>query len=45
MLLRLLNTTEVGTVERNQEINNSLFRAGFEYCGVKNNATIGGPAY
>lgn len=24
MLLRLLNATEVGTVERNQEINNSV---------------------
>lgn len=38
MLLRLLNTTEVGTVERNQEINNSVIKARFEYCGVKNNA-------
>lgn len=37
MLLRLLNTIDVGTVERNQEINNSVFRARCEYCGVKNN--------
>lgn len=40
MLLRLLNTVVVGSVERNQKINNSVFRARFEHCGVKNNGYV-----